>query len=88
VDQIAGRPEIRPCAKWTLGAVLRIGALLAALGFASVSTIDLPSLTNSPGAAQPYVPASDKWIELGGVLEPPEPASMTRPTPRAAGAGE
>jgi uncharacterized protein YcbK (DUF882 family) len=79
VDQVVDSPETETCAKWTLakwmpakwtlGGVLRTGALLAAAGLASVLLVDLPSPVSvaavDPGATQSYVPASDKWMELG-----------------------
>jgi hypothetical protein len=85
MDQVVDRPgsgpesgpetgqEIETCAKWTLGRMLRSGALrtcalLAAAAFAALLTVDLPVPTgrvaDSPGAV-PYVPASEQWIELG-----------------------
>jgi hypothetical protein len=74
VDQVVDRPETETCAKWTLGGVLRsgvlrTGVLIAGAALASVLTVDLPlpasRATGGQDAAQPYVPASDKWIELG-----------------------
>jgi len=82
VDQVVGRPETETCAKWTLGGVLRTGALLAAAAFASLFAVDLPlpaaSGAGQPGVSQAFVPASDKWIELGA---PQRPA--TTPTLRS-----
>lgn len=80
MDQVVDRPETETCAKWTLaqrtlaqrtlGGVLRTGALLAGAAFASVLMVDLPvpapgGAADGQGAIQPYVPTSDKWIELG-----------------------
>jgi hypothetical protein len=72
------KPEA--CAKWTLGRILRsgavrTGALLAAAAFATLLTVDLPVPAGraEDAAAQPYVPASGKWIELG----PQRPATAT-----------
>ncbi len=73
MDQVVDRPGnqalTETCAKRTSRSVLRTGALLAAAGFASVLMVDLPipasGATDGEKAARPYVPASDKWIELG-----------------------
>ena len=73
MDQVVDRPENRTCtetrAKWTSGGIARTGALLAAAAFASLLMVDLPipasGATDDEKAAQRYVPASDKWIELG-----------------------
>jgi hypothetical protein len=73
VDQIVDRPENQTCtetpARWTSGGALRTGGLLAAAAFASLLMVDLPipasSAADDEKAAPRYVPASDKWIELG-----------------------
>jgi hypothetical protein len=94
MDQVVDRPqsgqesgqETETCAKWTLGRVLRsgalrTGALLAAAAFAALLTVDLPVPAGraavSPGAAS-YVPASDKWIELGAPQRPATRADSER----------
>lgn len=96
MDQVVDRPEsgqetgqaigqeIGTCAKWTLGRILRsgalrTGALLAAAAFATLLTIDLPlpaSRAADGAGTVPYVPASDKWIELG-VPQRPAAAVMS-----------
>ena len=96
MDQVVDRPEsgqetrqktgqeIGTCAKWTLGRVLRSGALrtcalLAAAAFATLLTVDLPlpaSRAADGAGTVPYVPASDKWIELG-VPQRPAAAVMS-----------
>src|SRR4029079_9612376 len=80
MDQVVDPPEsgqetgreIETCAKWTLGRILRSGALrtcalLAAAAFATLLTVDLPlpasRAADGAGTAR-YVPASDKWTEL------------------------
>ncbi len=75
MDQVVDRRETETCAKRTLGSILRTGALLAAAAFASVLAVDLPIPAGRAGAgtAQPYVPASDTWIELG---VPQRPAGL------------
>jgi hypothetical protein len=82
VDQVVNRPETRTFAGWTLGGVLRTGGLLTAAVLASVLTVDLPIPTSrtadGQGGAQPYVPASDKWIELGVPQRPAASAATDR----------
>jgi hypothetical protein len=50
------------CAKRTLGPIVRTGLLLSGAVLASVLAVDLPAADR---AAEPYVPASGPWIELG-----------------------
>jgi hypothetical protein len=68
------------CAKWTLG-VLRTGTLLAGAVFASMLMVDPPLPAglagDARGGAEPYVPASDRWIELGA------PQNREAASPRA-----
>ena len=92
MNQIDDRRETETCAKWTLGSILRSGtlrtsALLAAAAFATLLTIDLPAPGSGVaddvaaverGAPQPYVPASDKWIELGIPQRPATPPMSNR----------
>ncbi|MBO0765708.1 MAG: hypothetical protein J2P50_14125, partial [Hyphomicrobiaceae bacterium] len=69
VDQAFDRPGTEPCAKWTLGGLTRTGLLLMGAALACISSVDLPNPTGwaagGQGAAQPYVPASGDWLELG-----------------------
>ena len=92
MDQVVDPPEsgqetgqeIETCAKWTLGRILRSGALrtcalLAAAAFASLLTVDLPlpaSRAADGAGTVRYVPASEKWIELG-VPQRPAAAVMS-----------
>jgi hypothetical protein len=70
VDQVV---EAKACVKWRSGGILRTGALLAAAAFASMLMVDLPvaaSGADGEKADRSYVPAGDKWIELGAPQRP------------------
>lgn len=85
MDQAYDRPGTETCAKWTLGGFTRTGLLLMGAVLACILTIDLPIPTgrvaaDGQGAAQPYVPASGNWIELG----PSGDGAAAQPNPLAA----
>ena len=92
MDQVVDHSESQTCsetrAKWTWG-VLRAGGLLAAAAFASMLMVELPipasGATEDEKAAQRYVPASDKWIELG---VPQHPAASPRSGPWSGSASD
>lgn len=69
VDQGSDRSKTDTCAKRTLSSVVRTGTLLMGAVLASVLMVDLPApaglAAGGEGAIQPYVPASETWIELG-----------------------
>jgi hypothetical protein len=52
-----------------LSGLARTGVLLMGMAVASVLLVDLPipagRAADGQGASQPYVPASDRWIDLG-----------------------
>ena len=68
-------PGTEPCAKTTLGPVVRTALLLAGAVLASILAVDLPIADR---AEQAYVPASPQWIELGA-----ENVSETPPLQRS-----
>jgi len=72
LDRPIDRTGTEACAKKTLGPVVRTGVLLMGAVLASILAVDLP-VPASDRSAQPYVPASDRWIELGAnkVTDPP-----------------
>jgi hypothetical protein len=82
VDQVVSRPETGTFAGWTLEGILRTGGLLTAVVLASVLTVDLPIPTSraadGQAGAQPYVPASDKWLDLGVPQRPAASAAIDR----------
>jgi hypothetical protein len=68
---IRGRSGTRTCAKGTLLGLTRTGGLLIAAVLASILLVDLPMSTGPWGgtpSAPAYVPASERWIELGAPL--------------------
>jgi hypothetical protein len=74
VDQAFDRPGTETCAKRTLGGLTRTGVLLMAAVLACILSVDLPipagRAADGQGPAQAYVPASDRWIELGPSADP------------------
>jgi hypothetical protein len=69
VDKAYDLPGTGTCAKWTLAGRTRTGLLLMGAVLACVLSVDLPipagRAADGQGTAQPYVPASGDWIELG-----------------------
>lgn len=69
MDQPFDRPGTETCAKRTLGGLTRTGVLLLSAVLACILSVDLPiparRAADGQGPAQGYVPASDRWIELG-----------------------
>jgi hypothetical protein len=58
------RTETAACAKRTRAAVVRTAALLIGAVLASILAVDLP-VPAANRSAEPYVPASERWIALG-----------------------
>jgi hypothetical protein len=85
VDQAFDRPATGTCAKRTLGGRTRTGVLLMGAALACILSVDLPipagRAANGQGPTQAYVPASDRWIELGPLAEP---QASRQPEPLAA----
>jgi hypothetical protein len=69
VDHPFDRPGTETCAKRTLGGLTRTGVLLMGAVLACILSVDLPipagRAADGQGPGQGYVPASDRWIELG-----------------------
>jgi hypothetical protein len=77
MDQAFNRSANKRCAKRTLSGFTRTGALLMGAALAGILSVDLPipagQAGHGQGAAQPYVPASSQWIELGPSARPVSP---------------
>jgi hypothetical protein len=56
--QVFDRLATAPCAKWTLGGALLVAAVLAIV-------VPMSRAADAQGGAQPYVPASSTWVDLG-----------------------
>jgi hypothetical protein len=70
MDKVIDQPGTDACAKGTLRGVARTGILLLGAALASVLLVDPPipvgRAADGQSAPQPVVPASERWIELGG----------------------
>ena len=70
MDNAIDQPGTGACAKGTLRGVARTGILLLGAALASVLLVDPPipvgRAADGQSAPQPVVPASERWIELGG----------------------
>jgi len=68
VDQSIDARERDPRAGRRAWRTVRVAALLAGLGLAGVLTVEPPaaltSMLGEAAAAQPHVPAADRWIAL------------------------
>ncbi|HEX5998033.1 MAG TPA: hypothetical protein VFZ16_01345 [Hyphomicrobiaceae bacterium] len=87
MNQHLDRPKTATCAKGTLSVVTRFGGLLMVGVFASTFFLDFPMSSlkfpmslgraSDTPLAQPYVPASDHWITLGGSASEDQPTATS-----------
>ena len=76
MDQAIDRTGTEACAKRTLVGVTRTGVLLTGAVLASILAVELPLPAGQAAEGAAYVPASDRWIELGAETAPLTPPPL------------